>query len=56
MDRVINLRLLINPINWLVVLMFLTIAGIAGHLALTLVGQEPATGPTPTSAYQPVNS
>jgi hypothetical protein len=38
----VNTGLLKNPINWLTVLLMLTIAGIAGHLLLSYFDQEPA--------------
>jgi len=30
-----------HPLNWLIVLLMLTIAGIAGHILLTHFGAEP---------------
>jgi nitrogen regulatory protein PII-like uncharacterized protein len=42
----INLEILKNPLNWLTVLLMLTLAGIAGHLLLSYVGMEPTTTST----------
>jgi hypothetical protein len=39
----INIRLLSHPMNWITILLMLIIAGIFGHLLLTLLEQEPAT-------------
>lgn len=39
----INFELLKHPMNWLVVLFMLVIAGAIGHYALSLLGKEPAT-------------
>jgi hypothetical protein len=38
---VINWALVKHPLNWLIVLLMLTIAGIAGHIVLTHFGAEP---------------
>jgi hypothetical protein len=38
----INWNLLKNPINWAIVILMLVLAGIGGHLLLSLLGQEPA--------------
>ena len=43
MESPINLRLLSHPLNWLIVLLMLVIGGTAGHLLLSLFGQEAAT-------------
>ena len=43
MDKIINVSLLAHPMNWLTVLLMLTIAAIAGHEILSLVKLEPAT-------------
>jgi hypothetical protein len=32
-----------NPLNWLIVILMLTLAGVAGHYLFTLAGIEPAT-------------
>lgn len=53
MDKFINLRLLSHPINWLTIILMLVIAGIGGHLLLSLVGVEPSTGDTPSTPYSP---
>lgn len=42
MPKLVNTALLRNPMNWLVVLLMLVLAGIAGHLALSLAGVQPA--------------
>lgn len=39
---IVNTRLLKNPANWVIVLLMLVIAGIAGHLALAYFGVAPA--------------
>lgn len=38
----LNWPLVKNPINWLIVLLMLLIAGMAGHLLLSWAGLEPA--------------
>ena len=45
MDKVINLKLLAHPMNWFIVLTMLVMAGIAGHLALALIGKSAAKPP-----------
>lgn len=40
--QIINLNLIKHPVNWLIILMMLVIAAIAGHLGLSLVKVEPA--------------
>jgi len=40
---IINTRLISHPMNWIIVLLMLVIAGIFGHLLLSLLDQEPAT-------------
>lgn len=37
----LNWELLKHPLNWLIVLLMLTIAGIAGHIVLTHFGAQP---------------
>jgi hypothetical protein len=39
----VNWKLVSHPINWLVILLMLVIAGTAGHLLLSLAGIEAAT-------------
>lgn len=39
----LNWNLLKHPINWVIIVFMLVIAGIAGHFALTYLGMEPAT-------------
>ena len=41
---IVNTRLLSHPLNWIIVLAMLIIAGIFGHLLLSLLDQEPSTG------------
>lgn len=41
--QVVNWKLITHPMNWIVVLLMLVIAGTAGHLLLTLVGQQAST-------------
>lgn len=43
MDKIINVRLLSHPANWLTIFLMLVIAAIAGHEALSLAQIEPAT-------------
>lgn len=42
MDKIINVRLLMHPMNWLTIFLMLVIAAIAGHEILSLVQIEPA--------------
>jgi hypothetical protein len=39
---IINLNLIKHPLNWLIILMMLVIAAIAGHSVLSYAGIEPA--------------
>lgn len=39
----LNWGLIKNPYNWLVILLMLVLAGMAGHLLLSMAGIEPAT-------------
>lgn len=41
--QVINWNLAKQPVNWLVIILMLLIAAIAGHLVLAWFGVEPAT-------------
>jgi len=43
---ILNFELLKNPLNWIIVLLMLIIAGVAGHYLLSLFGVEPATAAT----------
>jgi hypothetical protein len=43
-----NWELLKHPVNWIIVLLMLVIAGAAGHLALTYFGAQ-ASGPSGSS-------
>lgn len=45
----LNFNLLKNPINWAIVILMLVIAGIGGHLLLSLLGVEPASANNTTS-------
>jgi hypothetical protein len=45
--QIVNTKILFHPVNWLIILLMLTIAGIFGHLLLTLLDQEPATAGPP---------
>lgn len=42
---VLNWKLAAHPMNWLVVIFMLIIAGMAGHLLLQYFGVNPATAP-----------
>lgn len=39
---IVNFDLMKHPLNWLIVLTMLVLAGIAGHLAMELIGKSPA--------------
>lgn len=39
---IVNTAILKSPLNWLTVFLMLLIAGLGGHLILTLAGLEPA--------------
>jgi hypothetical protein len=39
----LNWSLLKQPLNWVIILFMLILAGIAGHLVLSVLGVEPAT-------------
>lgn len=41
--KIVNTGILKNPLNWLIVLLMLILAGTAGHLAMTWFGHEPAS-------------
>lgn len=40
---IVNTALLKHPLNWLIILVMLILAGAAGHFALTWLGHSPAT-------------
>lgn len=40
--QVLNWRMLGHPINYIIVILMLVIAGIGGHELLSLLGHEPA--------------
>ncbi len=42
----LNWSLLKHPLNWVIILLMLILAGIAGHLLLSYAGIEPATAST----------
>jgi hypothetical protein len=48
----INTRIISHPLNWLIILLMLVIAGIFGHLLLTVLDQEPSVKATTKSAPQ----
>lgn len=51
----VNWELLKHPLNWLIVILMLVIAGSAGHLLLTHIGVEPTGAPgEPGMAGYPV--
>ena len=39
---IINTKIISHPLNWLTIVLMLVIAGIFGHLLLSLLDQEPA--------------
>lgn len=39
----INLNLAKQPLNWIIVILMMLIAGMAGHLVLSYLGVEPQT-------------
>jgi hypothetical protein len=41
--KVLNWSMLKNPLNYIIILLMLVIAGVAGHLLLSLMGWEPQT-------------
>jgi hypothetical protein len=41
---IINTKLIAHPMNWIIILLMLAIAGIFGHLLLSVLDQEPSTG------------
>lgn len=43
MESPVNWKLISHPINWIVVLLMLIIAGTFGHLLLSFFGQEAST-------------
>lgn len=38
----LNFELMKQPLNWIIILLMLVIAGMAGHLLLSWAGLEPA--------------
>lgn len=48
--KAVNWKMVSHPINWLVILLMLVIAGTAGHLLLSLFGSEPTTKQNPNLA------
>lgn len=50
----LNWELLKHPLNWIIIVLMLVIAGAAGHLALAYFGAE-SSGPQPSGGeYMPV--
>ena len=41
--ELLNFNLLKNPVNWIVIILMLIIAGMGGHLLLSYFGVEPET-------------
>lgn len=41
--KLINVELIKHPLNWVIILVMLIIAGATGHLILSYLGIEPAT-------------
>jgi hypothetical protein len=52
---IVNTKLLSHPMNWLIILLMLIIAGIFGHLLLSLLDQEPTAAAIAVPAGLPVN-
>jgi hypothetical protein len=50
----INWKMVTHPMNWLVIILMLIIAGAIGHYLMSLFGQEPAK--SPQSSYGSVSS
>ena len=46
----LNWELLKNPLNWLIIMLMLIIASIAGHLVLSYWGIEPKTSENQNAA------
>jgi hypothetical protein len=49
----INWDLVKHPLNWIIILLMLIIAGTAGHLLLTHFGAEPSSGAAEPAATLP---
>ena len=47
--KLVNVGLLKHPMNWVIVLLMLVLAGIGGHLILSLAGFEPKTSQAPST-------
>lgn len=41
---IVNWNLLKHPVNWFTIVLMVLLAAIAGHLTLSYLGIEPATG------------
>lgn len=41
---IINVKLISHPMNWAIIILMLVIAGMGGHLLLSFLEKEPATG------------
>jgi hypothetical protein len=48
---IINTRIISHPMNWIIIFLMLVIAGIFGHLLLTLLDQEPSTSTKQLAGY-----
>lgn len=44
--KVLNFEMAKNPMNWIIVILMLIIAGVGGHLLLSYFKHEPATTAT----------
>lgn len=43
LEKVINTKLILNPFNWIIIILMLIIAGAFGNFGLKLLGIQPAT-------------
>ncbi len=46
MDKIVNTAILKHPLNWIIVLLMLLLAGAAGHYLFALAGITPKSIPT----------
>jgi hypothetical protein len=53
---IINTKLISHPMNWIIILAMLIIAGIFGHLLLSVLDQEPASKAGATGVPQGYSS
>jgi len=49
--KLLNTRLISHPMNWITIMLMIIIAGIFGHLLLTMLEQEPARPGVPAAGY-----